>query len=323
MRDTLAIAVAEKQTETVEYLLGRADAEPDIFIRSRLYGNEYDHDKPWREWCNALAAAGRNGDIPMLKLLMPRTDRRFAMAAFMTAVAYGQTETVRYMLDLGFDPNDTAQEGEGYYSLAANPLCMAVMMNRFDILDMFVEAGADLDLGYKPGDKEPLVIAVTHGNLEAVKYLVEHGADISGAYIVIGRGEMEMLRYFVEHGMDVNLKNSVGNTALNLALSRGGVNIVRYLLEQGADINAQGENGDTPIYRALKVVNPEFVALLLARDGIDFSIKNDKGESAMDYLEGLKKRKILGAHRGNVGKIIELADAYLAAGRAAGAEPGE
>jgi ankyrin repeat protein len=322
MRDTLAIAVAEKQTETVEYLLGRADAEPDIFIRSRLYGNEYDHDKPWREWCNALAAAGRNGDIPMLKLLMPRTERHFAMAAFMTAVAYGRTETVRYMMDLGFDPNDGGQQGEAYPS-AANPLCMAVMMNRFDILDMFVEAGADLNLGYKPGDKEPLVIALTHGNLEAVKYLVEHGAEINGAYIVISCGEMEMLRYFVEHGMDVNLKTAAGNTALNVALNNGSVNIVRYLLEQGADVNARGRNGDTPIYRALKVVNPEFVALLLAHDGIDFSIKNDKGESAMDYLEGLKKRKILGAHRGNVGKIIELADAYIAAGRAAGAEPGE
>ncbi|MDR2088588.1 MAG: ankyrin repeat domain-containing protein [Clostridiales Family XIII bacterium] len=324
MKDTLAIAVTEGRPETVEYLLGRADADPGVFV--------YTFYDPWQEWCNALAGAGRNGDIPMLKRLMPRTERHFAMAAFMTAVAYGRTETVRYLMDLGFDPNDTAQEGEGYYSLAANPLCMAVMMNRFDILDMFVEAGADLDSGNNPGDGRPLILATEFGNLEAVKYLVEHGADVNAGadkydYLpltaAVLKGRADMLRHLVEHGMDVNLKTAEGNTALNVALNEGSVNIVRYLLEQGADINARGRNGDTPIYRALKVVNPEFVALLLAHDGIDFSIKNDKGESAMDYLEGLKKRKILGAHRGNVGKIIELADAYIAAGRAAGAEPGE
>ena len=94
------------------------------------------------------------------------------------------------------------------------------------------QKGVDFVLGYTS----------THGYLEIVKYLVEHGADVNSQaeYALISAsigGNLEVVKYLVEHGSDVRADNDY---ALKQSSRIGHLEIVKYLVEQGA--NAQASN---------------------------------------------------------------------------------
>lgn len=87
-------------------------------------------------------------------------------------------------------------------------------------------------------NESSLIWASSRGDLEAVKYLVENGADINaknggGETALIVASDLEVVKYLVEHGANVNAKNKNGNTPLILA-PYGGEEIRKILLEAGA-----------------------------------------------------------------------------------------
>ena len=102
----------------------------------------------------------------------------------------------------------------------------------------------------------PLCLAAASGNLDAVKLLLAHGADING--------------------------RTFGNrTPLACASTGGSPALVRYLLERGADVSAKSASGWTPLmYAARDNKNPEIIAALL-QAGSEVNAKNAKGEDAL------------------------------------------
>ncbi|KAL8759603.1 MAG: hypothetical protein Q9199_000647 [Rusavskia elegans] len=98
----------------------------------------------------------------------------------------------------------------------------AAKFGRLDCLKALVEAGADLNKG--TGHEEsygcPLQAACDHGSEEAVRFLLEKGADPNTAGGNIWLGNVER--------------------PLHMPAYRGKINIVKLLLEHGADPNIQG-----------------------------------------------------------------------------------
>lgn len=108
-----------------------------------------------------------------------------------------------------------------------------------------------------------LLPASYDGNLEMVRYLVEHGADVdyfdnyfTSLMLACSKGNLEMVRYLVEHGADVNIQiqSNEGNTALMIASAYGHFDIVRYLIRHGANVNLRNNVGET----ALLFANEQF-----------------------------------------------------------------
>ncbi|PAV70003.1 hypothetical protein WR25_10938 isoform B [Diploscapter pachys] len=60
-------------------------------------------------------------------------------------------------------------------------------------------------------------------------------------------GQLNMVRWLIEHGADVNEKTQAAYTSLHQAAQQGHNNCVRYLLENGASPNAQNAYGQTPL----------------------------------------------------------------------------
>ncbi len=85
-----------------------------------------------------------------------------------------------------------------------------------------IETTFDANCAREDNRKSVLMYAVWVGNDEAVRHLVEKGADI-------------------------NAQDSGGATALHLAAWKGHTQIARYLLERGASGNAMSNEGMTPL----------------------------------------------------------------------------
>jgi ankyrin repeat protein len=70
-------------------------------------------------------------------------------------------------------------------------------------------------------------------------------------------GNLEIVKYLVNHGADINKSN-----ALYASAEKGHENIVKCLIEHGADVNKQNENRTTPLGIAKsKLQTPTFSEL--------------------------------------------------------------
>lgn len=69
-----------------------------------------------------------------------------------------------------------------------------------------------------------------------------------------------MAKNFLTKGANTNTYNSLGETALNLAISRGedGFGVAKLLLESGADMEAKCTSGSTPLLCAASSDHQDF-----------------------------------------------------------------
>jgi len=107
-----------------------------------------------------------------------------------------------------------------------------------------------------------LRISALNGHFDVVKYFVEHGANIHvldnyalrySAY----NGHLDVVKYLIERGANIHAED---NYALRWSAEKGYLDIVKYLVENGADIHAQNdyalrwsvENGHHKVVKYLK-----------------------------------------------------------------------
>ncbi|XP_058472275.1 tonsoku-like protein [Solea solea] len=99
-------------------------------------------------------------------------------------------------------------------------------------------------------------------------------------------GNLKQVQYLVEQGHPVNPRDYCGWTPLHEACNHGHHDVVAVLLERGANINDPGGplcDGVTPLHDALACGNFHVARLLMER-GASVTLRNSKGEMAMDTL---------------------------------------
>jgi ankyrin repeat protein len=117
-----------------------------------------------------------------------------------------------------------------------------------------------------------LMHAAAIGSPEAVKLLLESGADVNAkneveaTALILGAGNPAKARMLVEKGADVNAHSKLGRTPLLIAAScESCTATVKLLLDKGADANAKDKDGNSPITAASWVNNLDVVKLLAAK----------------------------------------------------------
>jgi hypothetical protein len=162
------------------------------------------------------------------------------------------------------------------YRSSMTPLLAAIFANNYDIVELLINKGANVNDEGKYG-VTPLLAAVNTSinekekgeenyrvSYNIVQLLIDRGAEVSqlnkdGANpieIAIAGSNIEIIDLLFNAGVKINDKNGSGNTPLHLAVYGNNPGIVNFLILKGADINEINDRNMTP--------------LLVAKDKLEF-----------------------------------------------------
>ncbi len=141
----------------------------------------------------------------------------------------------------------------------------------------------------------PLIMAISKGNFEVFRALVDGGADINAENIQgipavmfsSHRTEMPMRRYLIEKGARVNVSFFGKPLLLDAALT-GDTRSIELLLKSGADINSVDSDGNNAIMLSMFFGDSGFIKYL-AELGVRIDARNKNGENALIWA--LESRK--------------------------------
>ena len=147
----------------------------------------------------------------------------------------------------------------------------------------------------------PLIEAAKGGDWEAVRILLEQGAEV-GATAPDGATALHWASYWdnvetaallIRAGADVNAANDLGATPLWIASLNGSTDMVRSLLEAGGEPNAALLSGESPVMTASRTGNPQVVERLLA-SGADPNARAVRGQTALMWAASQRHSDVVG-----------------------------
>ena len=167
----------------------------------------------------------------------------------------------------------------------------------------------------------PVVDAAMRGDVEAVRALLQQGADASeshgdgmtGLHWAAQRGELEIAELLITAGANVHAGTRIGRyTPLHLASRAGSAPMVDALLEAGSNVHAVTTNtGVTPLHLAAESGSADAIRALVDRGGDVNAAESAWGQTplifaaAHDRPEAIRTLVELGADASLAERVIE------------------
>ncbi|KAI4248968.1 MAG: hypothetical protein LQ352_005786 [Teloschistes flavicans] len=230
-------------TEVIEILLAHG---ADVNLDREPFKSKDDND----DLITALQGAAGKADDATIRLLVAheanlaveRNDSVYK-SALHAAAAYGMTDNVKVLIELGADVK--LQGGRWGTCIQA-----AAAKGQTDTIAALLDAGADVNVHHLGYYGSALIAAIVNSNHGAVRLLLERGADptlnaggkyqypiIAAARLWDNGDEVQLL---IDAGADVNACGGEFHTALTAAAVDGNDKTMRVLLDAGADMHATG-----------------------------------------------------------------------------------
>ena len=190
------------------------------------------------------------------------------------AVVMNRPEMIALLLELGADPLAVDGVGQPVAAYTDSPTVDRRVMEK--IREMVSAELVSAERGHRPPRAAPLdlIAVLALRDWETAETLVRANPRLiepsAGAlHLMAQRGELDAVRWLLAHGADVSGLSSSGDvqvTALHLAASRGHLATVRALLDAGADTSIRDSmHNSDPLGWAEYFRKPEIVELLRER----------------------------------------------------------
>ncbi|MBK6403000.1 MAG: ankyrin repeat domain-containing protein [Rhodocyclaceae bacterium] len=192
--------------------------------------------------------------------------------AFGVAVELGKVEAARGWLDEGLPPDTEADRiGTG--------LMIGAWEGNIPMMELFLSRGADIHHVNRHGE-QALQLAAWRGQIEAVRWLLDHGASASRAgkawsalHYAVFAGHEDIARLLMARGADINARAPNDATVLMMAAREGREPLARALVEAGADTRLKNDRGDTAFSLAMRNGNLRIASLVSPREEFAEAVK--------------------------------------------------
>lgn len=274
---SLSLAITEKNLPTINALLNNA---PNIY---HLHIDEQDS-----EGNTPLMLAIKTDDVDIIKAVLAEVPNPFIKntkgeTAEDLANALSSTTTKNPILAL-------LKQAKDQYILYES-----IEEQDPDIKKLIT---SDVSLNISSIDRNPLITAIRSNNLDAVKLLIEQGANvnqilklgITPLMVAIEESSKEIINLLLNNAANANAERNDGKTPLLIAInSKDNADIMKLLVEHGANINHQSSIPGRPknmtvlmlaVYLGFTNLIPKLLAL-----GANPLLKNNDGKTALDFAQ--------------------------------------
>lgn len=229
--------------------------------------------------------------------------------AFQDVVEFGDLEMIKLFLTFGAKADTLDENGCGKLTSAAWGHSAPDDTSLIPILELLIEQGADMN-NVCQGKYSALLIASERGRFDAVRYLLDRGADAetlgwTDLMCAIVFGTLDEVEALLAPGPSLGKRDMWERTPWLLSLQVGDLNKAQRLLAAGSERNVLGYEGRTPCMYAAD--HPHVLEWLIA-EGFDVNASDDAGDTPLSIagLCGYSDRVKALIHMGaNPGKCIK------------------
>ncbi|KAK9530964.1 hypothetical protein VZT92_012435 [Zoarces viviparus] len=179
----------------------------------------------------------------------------------------------------------------------SEPACQSAYDGDVHLLyKLLLHDSSHLNVHDRHNGDTPLIAACRHGNLRAVQYLLDNGADVQ----LTNEKQRTCLHYVSKRSF--SLMDYLMITLLMPIMllgyfllrqkQRQSVSLMKAVLSSNINVDAVDYKGNTALHYVCQMKSHRLVPLLLTRNA-DTNVQNNDGETPLDIATRLKFKKIV------------------------------